>query len=131
MGPWKLHFPHAYRTLGGKPGGTGGIPVPYQQAHIGVTLFDLERDPGETTDVADQHPDVVAKIKELADRMPRTWAIRRPSKRVQETPQLVSSKRAIRASTGSRANRSRPKRRDTPLSRANELHLELQHAAAR
>ena len=23
-GPWKLHFPHAYRTLAGKPGGTAG-----------------------------------------------------------------------------------------------------------
>lgn len=67
MGRWKLHFPHAYRTLGGRPGGTGGLPVPYQQAKIGLALFDLEKDPGETTDVLSQHPDVVAKIKKLAD----------------------------------------------------------------
>src|SRR5262249_50624509 len=31
-GQWKLHFAHDYRTLGGKPGGTGGKPAPYQQA---------------------------------------------------------------------------------------------------
>jgi len=68
-GKWKLHFPHGYRTLGGKPGGKGGVPVPYQQANIELALFDLESDVGETTDVADQHPEVVAKIKGLADRM--------------------------------------------------------------
>jgi arylsulfatase A-like enzyme len=66
MGPWKLHFPHAYQTLGGRPGGQDGTPVPYQQARIELSLFDLERDPGETVNVADQHPDVVARIKELA-----------------------------------------------------------------
>ena len=69
MGKWKLHFPHDYRTLGGRPGGTGGNPVPYQQAKIGLTLFDLESDPGETVNVADGHADVVAKIRQLADRM--------------------------------------------------------------
>jgi len=69
MGKWKLHFPHKYRTLAGRPGGTGGTPVSYQQAEIGLALFDLENDIGETTDVADQHPDVVDTIKKLADRM--------------------------------------------------------------
>ncbi len=68
-GKWKLHFPHSYRTLAGRKGGTGGKPAPYSQAKIGLALFDLENDIGETTDVADQHPDVVAKIKELADKM--------------------------------------------------------------
>jgi arylsulfatase A-like enzyme len=69
MGQWKLHFPHGYRTLAGRPGGTGGIPVAYQQANIGLELFDLAHDVGETTNVADQHPDIVAKMKELGDRM--------------------------------------------------------------
>jgi arylsulfatase A-like enzyme len=69
MGKWKLHFPHKYRTLAGRPGGTGGIPVNYEQAEIGLSLFDLESDVGETTNVARQHPEVVAKLKELADRM--------------------------------------------------------------
>ncbi len=69
MDQWKLHFPHGYPTLGGRPGGKGGLPAPYEQAKIGLALFDLEKDPGETTNVADEHPDVVAKIKVLADRM--------------------------------------------------------------
>src|SRR5262245_41852054 len=67
-GRWKLHFPHRYITLGGKPGGTGGKPVPYTRARTGLALFDLENDPGERTDVAGQHPDVVARLRALADR---------------------------------------------------------------
>lgn len=69
MGRWKLHFPHAYRTLGGRKGGTDGIPVPYDKASIDLALFDLENDIGETKDVKDQHPDIVAAIEKLADRM--------------------------------------------------------------
>lgn len=69
MGPWKLHFPHGYRTLGGRPGGTGGTPVAYEQARIGLSLFDMTKDVGETTDVAAQHPEVVARIQQLADAM--------------------------------------------------------------
>jgi arylsulfatase A-like enzyme len=67
MGRWKLHFPHKYRTMAGRPGGTGGTPNPYSQAEIGLSLFDLENDIGETTNVADQHPEIVAAIKQLAD----------------------------------------------------------------
>lgn len=69
MGKWKLHFPHGYRTLGGRKGGTGGRPVPYDNAEISLTLFDLEDDVGETTDVKGQHLDVVAAIEQLADEM--------------------------------------------------------------
>ena len=69
MGKWKLHFPHSYTTLGGRPGGTGGLPVPYQDAKIGLSLFDLEKDPGETTDVSARYPAVVAQIKKLADKV--------------------------------------------------------------
>ena len=64
---WKLHFPHSYRTLAGKPGGTGGTPVPYHQAKIGLSLFDLKHDVGETTNVADKHPDVVTRLERLAE----------------------------------------------------------------
>ena len=67
MGKWKLHFPHAYRTMNGRPGGTDGIPTDYSQAEIGLSLFDLEADIGESVDVKEQHPDVIAKMQQLAD----------------------------------------------------------------
>lgn len=68
-GKWKLHFPHTYRTMAGKPGGTDGIPGKYSQGHIGLKLFDLESDIGETTDVATQHPDIVHRLSALAEKM--------------------------------------------------------------
>ena len=68
-GRWKLHFPHGYRTLSGRPGGTGGTPVPYDQAKTELALFDLEKDLAETQNVASAHPDVVARLKKLADAM--------------------------------------------------------------
>lgn len=65
---WKLHFPHPYRTLAGGSGGHDGKPVPYQNAQIGLALFDLENDLGETTDVAEQFPDVVAELVAAGER---------------------------------------------------------------
>jgi arylsulfatase A-like enzyme len=65
-GKWKLHFPHAFRTL--KEPGKDGKPGPYAPARIEQSLFDLETDVGETKDVAAPHPDVVAKLVALADR---------------------------------------------------------------
>jgi len=69
VGRWKLHFPHPYHTLGGREGGTGGKPVAYHDAEITLSLFDLQTDVGETTDVKDQRPEVVAAISRLADEM--------------------------------------------------------------
>jgi arylsulfatase A-like enzyme len=66
-GRWKLHFPHTYPTLARKPVG-GGRPTTYREAKTGLALFDLEKDPGESTDVADRHPEVVERLKGLADR---------------------------------------------------------------
>jgi len=68
-GHWKLHLPHSYRTLAGRPGGTGGQPARYEQATISVALFNLENDIGEQHNVAAEHPDVVARLQQLADRM--------------------------------------------------------------
>lgn len=67
-GKWKLHFPHGYRTLAGRPGGKGGMPVSYSQAKIGLELFDLENDIGETTNVADKYPEVVKRLQALAEK---------------------------------------------------------------
>jgi arylsulfatase len=33
-GRWKLQLPHTYRTLGGRPGGHGGTPAPYEQRKL-------------------------------------------------------------------------------------------------
>ena len=69
MGNWKLHFPHGYRTMAGRPGGKGGIPTKYSQARIGVSLFDLDKDIGETTDVKETHPEILAKMQQLGEAM--------------------------------------------------------------
>ncbi|MGE3808882.1 MAG: sulfatase [Gemmataceae bacterium] len=66
-GKWKLHFPHDYRTLAGKPGGKDGKPANYSQAKTGLALYDLDNDIGETKNVADQHPEIVKKLQALAD----------------------------------------------------------------
>ena len=69
MGKWKLHFPHSYRTMAGKPGGTGGIPTKYSQDKIGLALFNLHKDIGETTDVKAEHSKIVAKLLKLGEVM--------------------------------------------------------------
>ena len=65
---WKLHFPHTYRTMAGRPGGTGGMPTSYSQEKIGLALFDLKKDVAETTDVVEKHPKVVARLQRHAQR---------------------------------------------------------------
>jgi arylsulfatase A-like enzyme len=64
-GRWKLHLPHAYTSL--ETPGAGGQPGKYVTKRIERALFDLESDPGETTDVAAGHPDVVARLLEIAE----------------------------------------------------------------
>ena len=66
-GDWKLFFPHTTQTLGGKPGGTGGLPVPYQRPAVGTELYNLRQDPAERSNVLDQHPEVVARLTALAE----------------------------------------------------------------
>lgn len=65
-GPWKLHFPHAFRTLAGEPG-RDGVPGDYVERSIGLSLFNLMDDVGEQHNLADEHPDIVRRIMELAD----------------------------------------------------------------
>lgn len=67
-GQWKLHFPHDYRTLAGKPGGTGGTPAKYQQAKTGLALYDLRNDGEEKVNVAEKHPEVVERLKAMAEK---------------------------------------------------------------
>lgn len=87
-GKWKLHFPHDYLTTaaepgkGGKPSNFGKLaPVAIEQSgirgiasrhgyrveHLGLSLFDLEQDVGEMKDVAAKHPEIVARLTQLAE----------------------------------------------------------------
>lgn len=89
-GKWKLHFPHPYLTTAAEPGrdgkpsnfgnlkpnaitqsGVEGIASRhgYRVERIGLALFDLDSDPGETQDVAAQHPEVVKRLGDLAEGM--------------------------------------------------------------
>jgi arylsulfatase A-like enzyme len=65
-GKWKLHFPHPYRTL--VNAGSGGVPGKYKQTTIGLSLFDLDSDIGESRDVAAEHPEVVSQLTQHAER---------------------------------------------------------------
>ena len=68
-GKWKLHFPHRYRSHDRSLVPTNGTPVSYTYPSIGLELFDLVKDIGESTNVADSHPGVVSRLKALADQM--------------------------------------------------------------
>ena len=69
-GRWKLQLPHTYRTLGGRPGGTNGIPAKYENRKLeSVELYDLRRDLGEVRNVALRHSDVVTRLQGFAEKM--------------------------------------------------------------
>ncbi len=86
-GRWKLHFPHPYLTVAAEPGRNGkpsnwenmkprsitqsgieGIASRhgYAVARLELSLFDVEADPGETRNLVEAHPDIVARLSALA-----------------------------------------------------------------
>lgn len=67
-GRWKLHFPHRYRSYVGVAPGNDGQPGPYASGETGLELYDLERDIGESVDVAAKHPDVVSRLQALGQK---------------------------------------------------------------
>lgn len=82
-GRWKLHFPHEYRTLAGRPVGIGGKPTTYSQAGTDMALFDLEEDIGEKHNVAAKHPDTVKRLTDMAKEFDRDLQRnRRPAGRI-------------------------------------------------
>jgi arylsulfatase len=87
-GDWKLHFAHRYLTVFAEPGKSGypsgfgrlepksitssgleGIASRhgYRVDDLPKSLYNLRRDPGETENVIDRHPDVVARLEQLAE----------------------------------------------------------------
>lgn len=84
-GRWKLHLPHAYRVL--SVPGNDGQAGKYTQAKIELSLFDLENDPYETKNVIEQHPDVAARLKALAEQhRAEFYPGQSPDAREQRTP---------------------------------------------
>ncbi len=86
-GDWKLHLPHSYITVDGEPGRDGkpagyGRLQPKSITLSGVagiasrhgyrieqqpqSLYNLRDDPQESADIADQHPDVVKQLLQIA-----------------------------------------------------------------
>ena len=64
-GHWKLHLPHPYRTL--VEIGLDGKAGKYRQATIGLSLFDMEKDPFETANVIEQNPEIATRMKMYAE----------------------------------------------------------------
>lgn len=66
-GPWKLLFPHTARTMMGHAPGRDGQPGQYQPLRVGLELYNLVSDPGETLNLADHYPDVVKRLQGYAE----------------------------------------------------------------
>jgi arylsulfatase A-like enzyme len=64
-GRWKLHWPHDYRTL--ERAGRDGQPGPYRTMKTPLALYDLATDPGETTSVLADQPDVARRLEEYGE----------------------------------------------------------------
>ena len=89
QGDWKLHLAHDYLTVAAEPG-RGGKPSNfanmkpqaiensgirgiasrhgYRVETIGLSLYNVKTDPGETKNVAADHPEIVARLQEVAKR---------------------------------------------------------------
>jgi arylsulfatase A-like enzyme len=65
-GRWKLHLPHPYQSL--EMAGAGGMLGKYVRKELELSLFDLAKDPGETTNLAAAQPDVVARLMQYVER---------------------------------------------------------------
>ncbi|PWL39463.1 arylsulfatase [Flagellimonas aquimarina] len=69
-GNWKLYFPHRYRTMDGQEPGKDGTPGEYKMIDMEeIELYNMENDISETENVASENPEVVSKIKYLANNM--------------------------------------------------------------
>jgi arylsulfatase len=88
QGDWKLHVPHEYLVVAAEPGRRGkpsnfenmkpqsielsgirGIASRhgYKVEKIGLALFNLKDDVGESKDVAAQHPEIVEQLQKVVE----------------------------------------------------------------
>ena len=82
-GKWKLMFPQNYNS---PVPGKGGIPGKPRRKTIPLSLFDLRADIGETTNVADRHPEVVKRLQAAADEMRKELGDGRENRGVARRP---------------------------------------------
>ncbi len=86
QGPWKLAFAPQKENSGAKP--DGGVTTSE------LRLYNLEEEIGERTNLADRHPEIVKRLKDIADRMDAAVGAggshpqRRPEGRVQNPKPL-------------------------------------------
>jgi arylsulfatase len=66
-GRWKRVYEHRTRSYVGVEPGMDGLAGPYANPTVPTALYDLEADPGETTDVSAANPDIVARLDALAE----------------------------------------------------------------
>lgn len=67
---WKMYFPHTYRTMEGQRAGIDGIPGNYKMIQLNeIELYNLDDDPSEKHNLANEFPEVVKTIEKLADNM--------------------------------------------------------------
>ena len=67
-GKWKMYFPHRYRTMDGQEPGKDGQPGEYRMIDLeDIELYNMVEDISETTNVANEHPEIVQQIKVLAN----------------------------------------------------------------
>lgn len=65
-GDWKLHVPHEHRHQT-QPAGRSGKPAGEVTEKIGLSLFNLTDDPGESKNLASERPDVVARLVRMIE----------------------------------------------------------------
>jgi len=63
---WKLVFPHTSNSYTGLHG-KGGVPHGQVKVQEPMALYDLAHDPGEAYDVQQLYPEIVEKLKALAE----------------------------------------------------------------
>ena len=65
---WKYVFPHKLTTNVGSTVGKDGWPGKLSEVDFAGGLFDMRRDPGEQYDMKDVHPEIVERLKQMADK---------------------------------------------------------------
>lgn len=74
-GPWKLKLPLVPR----RPATQAATRPATQPEGHGLLLFNLDADPGETTNLADQHPEIVARLKRQIAEFQKTVTTTQPT----------------------------------------------------